>query len=91
MALKPKRTKVATADSANKNNEPDSIEDALMHWHFQYDGEGRMPGKPWMENCIAAAVQRTLDRGMLILPKGENKYRAIRPGDIVRASNSFIL
>lgn len=84
VALQPKRKKLASADSQNEENEPIDMGDALMHWHFQYDGEGRrLPGKPWMENCIADSVKKLLlDRDILIYSKEEKKYRKARPGDI---------
>ena len=73
VALEPKRQ---SAD------EPDFMGPALRHWHFDYDGEGRLPGKPWMENCLAESIRTLLDRQQQILPKGEKEYRAIQPGDI---------
>ncbi len=83
VALQPKRTKTATEDSLNEDNEPIEVDDALMHWHFVYDGEGRrQPGKPWMENCIAEAIVQLLNGKKYILPKGEKEYRLARPGDI---------
>lgn len=82
IALKAKRTKIATSTSANKENEPDSMENALLHWHFQYDGEGRMPGKPWMENCIAHSIKQLLEGEKYILPKGSTQARPAQPGDI---------
>ncbi|HMQ84005.1 MAG TPA: UvrD-helicase domain-containing protein [Saprospiraceae bacterium] len=57
--------------------------EALMHWHFKYDGEGnRQPGKPWMENCLAFALREWLDRQIGIIPKGRNAPRPARPGDV---------
>lgn len=82
VALSPKRRKLATADSANKENEPIEASDALIHWHFRYDGEGRPPGSPWMENCIATNLRQFLQSKVLILPKGETQYRPARPGDV---------
>lgn len=83
IALKPKRQKQVSADSVNKIPEPTEMQEALMHWHFQFDGEGkRLPGKPWFENCIANTIGTFLNRETIILPKGEKEYRPIRPGDI---------
>ncbi len=82
VALEPKRRKLATDDSVNKSNEPIDVGDALIHWHFRYDGEGRAPGSPWIENCIAASLRQFLERKVLILPKGEKQYRPARPGDV---------
>ena len=94
IALKPKRRKIATSDSLNDSNEPPDLGDALQHWHFQYDGEGRLPGRPWMENCIASSIQTLLKRGLLILPKGEKKYRPAQAGDIAilcRSNNECLM
>ncbi|MEM1124021.1 MAG: 3'-5' exonuclease, partial [Bacteroidota bacterium] len=53
------------------------------HWHFHYDGEGkRTPGRPWMENCIAHSIKKTLESGKLIFPKEEDAPRLMQPGDI---------
>lgn len=83
VALNPKRTKVATAKSVNKKDEPPEMQAALLHWHFHFDGEGRrLPGKPWMENCITFTLRQVLDGKLYILPKGESDYRAARPGDV---------
>lgn len=91
VALKPKRKKVVDKDSKNKENEPMKLEDALIHWHFQYDGEGRrLPGKPWMENCIASAIQRFLNTEHFVFCKDEDRYRKIRPGDIAILCRSNI-
>lgn len=89
VALKPKRCQQATGDSSNTENEPAEVGKALVHWHFQYDGEGRKPGKAWLNPCIAESVRTLLERGPSILPKacpdpsgGGNGCRKIRPGDI---------
>lgn len=83
VALNPKRTKKVTPNSLNKADEPSEVEAALMHWHFQYDGEGRrLPGRPWMENCIAFTLRKVLDGKLYILPKGAKEYRVARPGDV---------
>ncbi|MEM1322895.1 MAG: UvrD-helicase domain-containing protein [Bacteroidota bacterium] len=83
VALQPKRTKLATPDSQNQSNEPIEVLDALMHWHFQTDTDSkRLPGRPWMENCIATTIRQQLERETLVLPKGTTEYRQLRPGDI---------
>ncbi len=53
IVLKANRTKGDNPEDSNFTAEPIEMGDAIIHWHFQYDGEGRMPGRPWMENCIA--------------------------------------
>ena len=80
--LTPKRCKLASPDSVNQQNEPPEMDKALMHWHFQYDGDGRKPGRSWLDRCLAEQVKTLLERAPVILPKGEKKYRKIRPGDI---------
>lgn len=82
IALKAKRTKLDNPNDSNFKAESLEMGDAILHWHFQAEGEGRMPGKPWMENCIARAIKRLLDRDTYILPKGEKNIRPARPGDI---------
>ncbi|MFN7117136.1 MAG: UvrD-helicase domain-containing protein, partial [Saprospiraceae bacterium] len=73
VALEPKRL---------KKDEPIELNDALLHWHFIYDGDGRLPGKPWMENCIAQTLKQVLERGIPVLPKDEKAYRPAKPGDV---------
>ncbi len=83
VALKPKRRKMPVPDSLNKESEPMEMEEALMHWHFRTeDGGKRLPGKPWMENCIATTLRSVLEGGVTILPKGEKSYRLALPGDV---------
>lgn len=73
VALEPRRL---------KKDEPIELNDALLHWHFIYDGDGRQPGKPWMENGIAQSLKQVLERNISILPKGEKAYRPAKPGDV---------
>ncbi|MBK9016560.1 MAG: UvrD-helicase domain-containing protein [Saprospiraceae bacterium] len=82
VALQPKRRKLATPDAANKQHEPPEMGNALVHWYFNYDGEGRKPGKEWLHHCIAEALRINLERGISILPKGEKNYRLAQPGDV---------
>lgn len=83
VALIPKRKKIADPESVNKANEPIEMGEALVHWHFQTeDGGKRVPGKPWMENCIANSLRTMLDEGVTILPKGEKKARLAKAGDV---------
>ena len=83
VALKPKRTRLATPKSINQENEPIEMGDPLVHWYFEYDGPGRRsPRKPWLENCIASALREWLAEGVLIQPKDEKDYRRALPGDV---------
>ncbi len=82
VALEPMRTRLDNPHNPAFKAEPIELNDAIIHWHFQLDGEGRLPGKPWMENGIAKALVRFLDRQIHILPKGEEQIRPARPGDV---------
>jgi ATP-dependent exoDNAse (exonuclease V) beta subunit len=82
VALLPKRMKKAGPQSANLQDEPPEMKNALLHWHFKYDGEGRQPGKEWLNNCIASKLKTYLDGGVTIQPKGEKGYRQAFPGDV---------
>ncbi len=82
VSLQPKRCKLAHADAANQEDEPAGIGLALQHWHFEYDGEGRKPGRAWLDGCIAEQITTLLERQPIILPKGERQYRPLKPGDI---------
>lgn len=83
VALAPKRCKKAIPEkTANEKNEPPKTGLALQHWHFQYDGEGRAPGRPWMENCIAETLRVRLEEGIYVFPKEEGQWRRARPGDV---------
>ena len=77
IALKPAPPKV-------KSKEPFEMDNALIHWHFQKDEPGkRMPGKPWMENCIAENIKvELLEKGVVVNPKDEEGIRPVQPGDI---------
>ncbi len=66
-----------------KDKEPLELSNALLHWHFQYEGKGkRLPGKPWMENAIATQIRETLQSDLKIVEKDFKTIRSIRPGDI---------
>jgi ATP-dependent exoDNAse (exonuclease V) beta subunit len=77
IALEPAPPKV-------KAKEPFQLDNALIHWHFQKDSPGkRMPGKPWMENCIAEnSKTELLEKGVQVMPRDGGKTRPVRPGDI---------
>ena len=80
--LRAKRTKANNPEDKNFKQEPLEMQEAIQHWHFEF-GEGRMPGKPWMENCLADSIRSLLlERGVPILPKGATQTRPIQPGDI---------
>lgn len=56
---------------------------AVIHWHFRNEPDDRkVPGSPWMENCIAAQIQVLLDRGIPVFSKKRDSSRPIRPGDV---------
>jgi ATP-dependent helicase/nuclease subunit A len=60
--------------------------DALVHWHFNPDGEKRPPGSPWMENCIADSLKLFLSQEPSIqMARKSNKKltRPILPKDVV--------
>lgn len=65
-----------------KHEEHPQAGEALMHWHFEYDGEGRAPGKEWLLNCIAREVKKTIDKQTWIQPKGSKEWRPAQPGDV---------
>ena len=64
------------------NAESDKMEEAILHWHFQADEGRRVPGKPWMEECIARSLKEWLEGQVYILPKGEPQERPARAGDV---------
>ena len=81
--LIPKRNDTEMRKAVEHFQDPTKFGHALMHLHFQFDSEQkRMPGRPWMENCIARSIKSMLDEGKLIFPKDEKAPRKIRPGDI---------
>ncbi len=82
VALKPKRTKKATTNSQNKTDEPIEMDNALMHWHFTFDGEKKRHPAGWLENCIAESTRVILERKKYILPKGEKEVRVAKAGDV---------
>ena len=82
VVLLPRRCKKASGQSVNKTDEPAEMGRALIHWHFVYDGEGRKPGRSWLDHCIAEQVKVLLERAPLVLPKGKKDARPLQPGDI---------
>lgn len=62
--------------------EPISMDDSLIHWHFEAEGTTRVPGSPWMEDCLARSVKQWLEEQHLIQPKGTKDFQAALPGDV---------
>ena len=83
VALEAKRTKLATKESKNQKDEPLAMGDALIHYHYVYDGTGRkVTSKMWMNNCIAHSIKEILESKTYILPKDEADYRPALAGDV---------
>ena len=56
---------------------------SLLHWHFRSEiDEKKVPGNPWLDNCIADQIKILLERKTLTFNKKRNGVRPIRPGDI---------
>ncbi len=56
---------------------------ALVHWHFRNEADDRkVPGSPWMEQCIAAQIHVLLDRQTPVWNKNRDTTRPAQPGDI---------
>ncbi|MEM7105146.1 MAG: UvrD-helicase domain-containing protein [Bacteroidota bacterium] len=74
---------VALTPQRTREKEPLEMGTALWHWHFQHEGESkRPPGRPWFENCIVSTLSEWLLQGHHILPKGSDKARKAKPGDV---------
>jgi len=80
--LKPKRTKADNPDDPNFKGEPLEMQDALMNWHFEFDGEGRAPGKDWINSALATSVHKMIVREVPVMDRYARKMRKVRPGDI---------
>lgn len=81
VALIPRRLRRANGDW-QQEDEPEGMLPALMHWHFQYDGEGRKPGKAWLDPCIAHSVRELLGQERLIQDRETGVYRPLKPSDV---------
>jgi ATP-dependent helicase/nuclease subunit A len=80
VALKPVRL---AAGSERAPAEPLAMEHALLHWHFQVEGDRRRPpASPWMEEALARALQEWLASKVLIQPKGSTDFRHAQAGDV---------
>jgi len=54
----------------------------IIHWHFRNELDHRkVPGSPWMENCIAEQIQVLLDRQTPVWSKKRDSTRPAQPGD----------
>lgn len=82
VALEPKRTEETLKILVKDQEDLNFLKKPLQHWHFEYDGKGRAPGKPWMENSIATAIKNLLEEGTLVFPKEESEPRLAKPGDV---------
>ena len=90
VALEPKRTEETLKILVKDQEDLKFLKKPLQHWHFEYDGKGRAPGKPWMENSIATAIKNLLEEGALVFPKEESEPRLARPGDVAILCRSNI-
>lgn len=87
VALAPKRTKRASPESINRQDEPIEFKEALHHWHFEVEPEegkkARRPGRPWMENALAQTIKTYLLRqDIQFWERGARELCTLRPGDI---------
>ncbi len=56
---------------------------ALLHWHFVNELDDRkVPGSPWMENCIADQIRVLLERETPVFSKKRDNTRPAQPGDV---------
>ncbi len=90
VALVPKRTKKASNDSQNQQDEPFEVEDALIHWHFQLDSDKKRHPSKWLENAIANRTKQQLETGIYFIPKGEQEARRAVAGDVAILCRSNI-
>lgn len=64
-------------------NSQQQAANSLIHWHFRNELDLRkVPGSPWMENCIAGQIQVLLDRQTPVWSKKRDSTRPVQPGDI---------
>ncbi len=79
VALKPIRTKV----KSNKffDGEPIETNEALMHWHFKYEGKGST-SQDWVNNCIADSIKKLIAQKIYICEKESKEWRLAKLGDV---------
>jgi len=82
VALSPKRTKADNPDDSNFKAESASMQDALHHWHFEYDGEGRPPGRVWVNGAIADNIRKMIVREVPVTDRETGDVRAVTAGDM---------
>ncbi len=59
------------------------IPHSIICWHFRSEiDEKKVPGQPWLDNCIADQIRILLERKTLTFNKKRTATRPIRPGDI---------
>jgi len=80
--LKPKRTKADNPIDPNFKGEPLEMQDALINWHFEFDGERQVTNIGWMNDAMAASVRKMLVRETPVIDRYSKKMRKVRPSDI---------
>ena len=56
---------------------------SILHWHFRSEiDEKKVPGNPWLDNCVADQIKVLLERKTPTFNKKRTGTRPIRPGDI---------
>jgi ATP-dependent exoDNAse (exonuclease V) beta subunit len=67
----------------SSDRELPTVGNALIHWHFRAESDERkVPGSPWLDNCIADQIRIFLERAPHIYNKERSESRPVRPGDI---------
>ncbi len=79
--IDPNHIALETAPRFVKEKEATALGTANQHWHFEYEGN-RMPGSPWMEQCIANRIGEILEENWQVRIKGSNDLRPLEAGDI---------
>lgn len=79
VALEAVRTKQPNLPEASG----DALEcgNAIMHWHFK-TAEKTLTNQEWLNHCIADAIAELIRNKIYIQPKGTEKWRIARPGDV---------
>jgi ATP-dependent exoDNAse (exonuclease V) beta subunit len=80
VVLNPVRTRSGSKFAPNESPQL-SERSAIMHWHFELEGKGRI-SQGWHKEVTAKAIREMLDNPPPILPKGATEERTLLPGDI---------
>ncbi len=79
--MPPERVALKVAPKNEKIKEPLELDEAIMHWHFDFNGK-KASNIEWFAECVVHNLLDTLNRGLHIRDKHSGALRLLEAGDV---------